>query len=88
MTQTQTGNDTATGDIWKRVSAVLQKIRPVIQADGGDLELVDITDEGVVKVRLHGACVGCPSSMMTLKSGIERNIRDNVPEVTSVEALD
>ncbi|MEM7622120.1 MAG: NifU family protein [Planctomycetota bacterium] len=70
------------------MSDVIDRLRPAIQADGGDIELVDVTPEGAVKVRLHGACVGCPSSMMTLRIGIERNLRANVPEVTTVEALD
>lgn len=70
-----------------RVTHVLNLIRPAVQSDGGDLELVNITPEGVVQIRLHGACVGCPSSSMTLKVGIERNLRNHVPEVRSVEAL-
>jgi len=56
--------------------------------DGGDIELVEVTGEGVVKLRLVGACHGCPSSMMTLKMGIERAIRAEVPEITGVEALE
>ncbi len=71
-----------------RVEFVLSLIRPAVQADGGDIELAEITPQGVVKVRLHGACVGCPSSLITLKTGIERNLRDHVPEVKVVEALD
>ncbi|GJM19566.1 MAG: NifU family protein [Phycisphaeraceae bacterium] len=63
-------------------------IRPSIQADGGDVDLVEVTDEGVVRVRFKGACIGCPSSSMTLKAGIERNLRQYVPEVTAVEAVD
>jgi Fe-S cluster biogenesis protein NfuA len=70
-----------------RVEAVLAQIRPAIQMDGGDLELVDVRDDGVVVVRLHGACVGCPSSHITLQAGIERQLRDHVPEVRGVEAL-
>ncbi len=68
----------------ERVAEIMELIRPVIQADGGDVELVDVTDKGVVHVRFHGACVGCPSSTMTLQMGIERNLRDHVPEITSV----
>lgn len=71
-----------------RVEFVLNLIRPAVQADGGDIELAEITPQGVVKVRLHGACVGCPSSLITLKTGIERNLRDHVPEVKVVEAID
>ena len=71
----------------ERVEAVINRIRPAVQMDGGDIQLVDVTD-GVVKVRLVGACVGCPSSMMTLKMGIERAIRAQVPEIVSVESVD
>ena len=71
----------------ERVEKVINRIRPAVQMDGGDIQLVDIID-GVVKVRLVGACVGCPSSTMTLKMGIERAIRAEVPEVKSVEAVD
>jgi Fe-S cluster biogenesis protein NfuA len=70
----------------ERIKSVLEKIRPALQADGGDVELVGVTD-GVVKVRLKGACSGCPMSTMTLKSGIERILRQHVPEVTKVEAV-
>ncbi|PIQ83583.1 MAG: hypothetical protein COV75_06440 [Candidatus Omnitrophica bacterium CG11_big_fil_rev_8_21_14_0_20_63_9] len=69
-----------------RVEKVINRIRPAVQMDGGDIELVDVAD-GLVKVRLVGACHGCPSSMMTLKMGIERAIRAEVPEITSVEAV-
>ena len=71
----------------ERVANVINRIRPAVQMDGGDIELVDLTD-GVVKLRLVGSCHGCPSSMMTLKMGIERAIRAEVPEITSVEAID
>ena len=70
-----------------RVEKVINRIRPAVQMDGGDLELVDVVD-GVVKVRLIGACVGCPSSTMTLKMGIERAIRAEVPEIVGVEAVE
>jgi len=70
-----------------RVQSVINWLRPIIQSDGGDLELVDVTDEGVVQVRFHGACVGCPSSSVTLRQGIERNIREKVPEVREVLAV-
>ena len=69
----------------ERVEAVLGRIRPAVQSDGGDVELVEITAGNVVRVRLHGACVGCPSSQMTLTMGIERTLRENVPEVVGVE---
>lgn len=71
-----------------RVTRVLDLIRPAIQSDGGDLELIEITDAGVVRVRLLGACIGCPSALLTLKMGIEQNLIQNVPEVTAVEAVD
>lgn len=70
----------------ERVEAVLDKIRPSIQADGGDVELVGISEENVVTVRLTGACVGCPMSQLTLKGGIERILKHEIPEVASVEA--
>jgi len=66
-----------------RVAEVIELIRPSIQADGGDIELVDVTGS-VVHIRFHGACVGCPSSTMTLQMGIERNIKKYVPEITHV----
>jgi Fe-S cluster biogenesis protein NfuA len=72
----------------ERVSRVLNLIRPAVQSDGGDLELVEVTPEGVVRIRLHGACVGCPSSSVTLRAGIERNLRQHVPEVVRVESVD
>lgn len=70
----------------EKIKSVLEKIRPALQADGGDVELVDVTD-GLVKVKLKGACAGCPMSMMTLKSGIEKFLKQQVPEVTGVEAV-
>lgn len=78
----------AHGALRERVAKVLELIRPAVQADGGDLELVDIDPAGTVKIRLHGACVGCPSSSVTLKMGIERNLRAHVPEVKSVLAVE
>lgn len=71
----------------ERVEAAIEKVRPALQADGGNVELVEVTQEGVVKVRLTGACGGCPMSQMTLKMGIERVIRQEVPEVKEVVAL-
>ena len=70
-----------------RVEKVINLIRPAVQSDGGDLELVDVTPEGTVRIRLHGACVGCPSSAVTLQVGIERNLKAHVPEVRAVEAV-
>ena len=84
MTQaTQTGG-TAAPSVREKVQDVLNLIRPAVQADGGDIELVDVDDAGVVQVRFHGACHGCPSSMLTLQHGIERNLRERVPEVSRV----
>ena len=68
----------------ERVQGVINLIRPAVQADGGDIELVDVTGEGVVQIRFHGACHGCPSSTMTLQDGIARNLREKIPEVTAV----
>jgi Fe-S cluster biogenesis protein NfuA len=70
----------------EKVQAAIEKIRPMLKADGGDVELVDIID-GIVQVRLQGACSGCPMSQMTLKNGIERIIKEEVPEVKSVESV-
>lgn len=71
----------------EKVQAAIEKIRPMLKADGGDVELVDVTDDGIVQVRLQGACSGCPMSQMTLKNGIERVIKQDVPEVKSVESV-
>jgi Fe-S cluster biogenesis protein NfuA len=68
------------------VEKALEKIRPALRADGGDIELIDVVD-GVVKVRLTGACGGCPMSQMTLKMGVEKILKQQVPEVKSVEAV-
>lgn len=70
----------------EKVSKVLDAIRPGLQMDGGDIELVSVED-GVVKVRLTGACSGCPMSMMTLQMGVERAIRREIPEITKVESV-
>ncbi|MFM9956677.1 MAG: NifU family protein [Phycisphaerales bacterium] len=69
-----------------RVRKVIDAIRPAVQGDGGDVELVEVSPAGVVVVRFHGACIGCPSSSMTLKMGIERSLKQYVPEVTEVRA--
>lgn len=70
----------------KRVEAALDEIKPQIQADGGDIDLVAV-ENGIVKVRLRGSCVGCPMSALTLKQGVERIIKSKVPEIESVEAV-
>ncbi|MFC1683037.1 NifU family protein [Candidatus Zixiibacteriota bacterium] len=71
----------------EKVQEVLDKIRPQLQADGGDVELVDV-QEGIVQVRLQGSCKGCPMSQMTLKNGIERILKEQIPEVTEVQSVD
>jgi Fe-S cluster biogenesis protein NfuA len=68
----------------EKVEAVLNKIRPALQRDGGDVELVDV-ENGTVRVRLQGACAGCPMSQMTLRNGIERVLKQEIPEVKAVE---
>jgi Fe-S cluster biogenesis protein NfuA len=71
----------------EEVQKALDTVRPQLQADGGDCELVDVTADGTVKVRLTGACGGCPMSQMTLKMGIERVLKERVPSVKSVESV-
>lgn len=72
-------------DLRERVNEVMELIRPNLQADGGDVELVNVTDEGIVQVRLQGACHGCPMAAMTLQMGIERILKKEIPEVQGVE---
>jgi len=69
------------------VKAILDDVRPALQADGGDVELVEVDDQGIVKVRLQGACSGCPMASMTLKNGIERALKEAIPQVKEVVAL-
>ncbi|MCK8828332.1 NifU family protein [Natroniella acetigena] len=71
----------------EKIEEVLDKVRPSLQADGGDVALIDITDEGIVKVELQGACAGCPMSQMTLKMGIEKRLKKEIPEVKEVQAV-
>ena len=71
----------------EKVQDALEKVRPSLQADGGDVQLVEVSDSGVVKVRLMGACQGCAMSQMTLKMGIEKILKQNIPEVSSVESV-
>lgn len=71
----------------EEVEKAIEKVRPFLQKDGGDIELVDIVD-GIVKVRLKGACMGCPMSQITLKEGVGRALKKDVPEIKSVEAVD
>ncbi|MFA4989532.1 MAG: NifU family protein [Candidatus Omnitrophota bacterium] len=71
----------------ERIEKALEKVRPMLQADGGNVELIEVTDDGVVKLKLKGSCGSCPMSSMTLKMGIERIIRQEVPEVKEVVAI-
>ncbi|MDD5565275.1 MAG: NifU family protein [Candidatus Omnitrophica bacterium] len=71
----------------EKVEAVLEKIRPALEADGGNVELIEVTPQGVVKVRLKGSCGCCPMSQMTLKMGIERMLKEAIPEVKEVVAV-
>lgn len=79
--------DSATGTVKERVQSVIDTIRPAVQMDGGDIELVDVDGYGTVQIKFYGACQGCPSSTMTLQMGIERNLKEKVPEVTEVIAV-
>jgi Fe-S cluster biogenesis protein NfuA len=67
-----------------KIETVLDKIRPAIQADGGDVELINVREDNVVEVRLKGACNGCPMATLTLKAGIERIVKEEIPEVVEV----
>ena len=71
----------------EQVQKAIELIRPGLQADGGDVELVDVSSDGVVKVKLTGACQGCPMSQMTLKMGIEKVIKNQVPEIKEVVSV-
>jgi len=75
-------------DLLQKIASAIETVRPYLKADGGDVELIDVTDDFVVKVRLTGACDGCPFSMMTLKAGIEQAVRRNVPEIKSLQAVE
>ncbi len=85
---TQTlSSSTARESLHQRVEKILDLIRPSVQEDGGDVQLVDISQQGVVTVRFLGACVDCPSSSVTLKMGIEKNLKEHIPEVTEVRRV-
>jgi Fe-S cluster biogenesis protein NfuA len=71
----------------EKVEKALEEIRPALQADGGNVELVDVTDDGIVKVKLTGACGACPMSTYTLKLGIEKKLKEAVPEIKEVEQV-
>ena len=83
MTQTNPAENSEK-TLYDRVQEIINLIRPAVQEDGGDIELVNVAPDGEVSIRFHGACHGCPSSTMTLQYGIERNLREKVPEVTRV----
>ncbi|MCD6499894.1 MAG: NifU family protein [Deltaproteobacteria bacterium] len=70
-----------------KVEFILERVRPGLRMDGGDVELVDVTDDGTVKLRLQGACHGCPMAVMTLHGWIEKELKANIPEVKNVEAV-
>ena len=78
---------TNTDNIKERVARALDKVRPYLQSDGGDIDLIEVTDEMIVKVKLKGACNGCPYSMQTLKAGVEQTIIREVPEIIEVIAV-
>ena len=71
----------------EKVEELLNDIRPNLQADGGDVELIDISEDGIVKVRLLGACSGCPMAQMTLQMGIEKYLKEKIPEITEVVSV-
>jgi Fe-S cluster biogenesis protein NfuA len=71
----------------EKVQKALERIRPSLQADGGDVELVDVSDDGIVKVKLVGACCGCPMSQMTLKMGIQKHLQKEIPEIKDVVSV-
>jgi Fe-S cluster biogenesis protein NfuA len=74
-------------EILKKITATLEKVRPYLQADGGDISLVEVTEDLVVKVKLMGACGSCPYSLMTLKNGVEQALKRDIPEIKSVEQV-
>ena len=74
-------------DMYKRINDVLAKIRPYLEADGGDISLIEVTDDLVIKVKLLGACDGCPFSFQTLKAGVEQALRKEIPEIQEVVAV-
>lgn len=74
-------------EVVKKVGAAIELVRPFLQNDGGDISLVEVTDDLTVKVELHGACGSCPYSLMTLKNGVEQAIRRDVPEIKEVVAV-
>jgi Fe-S cluster biogenesis protein NfuA len=79
---------TEKSSMMERVVKALEKVRPYLQSDGGDISLVEITDDNTVKVKLQGACHGCPFSVQTLKAGVEQSLMKEVPEIKKVVAVD
>ena len=79
--------ETAQTAVKEKVEAALAQVRPMLQRDGGDVELVEITEDGIAKVRLQGACQGCPMAQVTLQMGIERVLKEMVPDIKSVQAV-
>lgn len=75
-------------DMKDQVADIIRQLRPAVQSDGGDIELVAVDETGIVTVRLHGACIGCPSAAITLKMGVEQSLKDNIPEVTKVVCVE
>ncbi|MFH1214288.1 MAG: NifU family protein [Candidatus Neomarinimicrobiota bacterium] len=71
----------------EKVAKVIETVRPMLQADGGDVELVEVTPDGIVKLRLTGACGGCPMSTYTLRMGIESRLKEAIPEIKGVEQV-
>ncbi len=74
----------ADSELHKQVAEIIKQLRPAVQSDGGDIEFVEVDDRGVVSVRLHGACIGCPSAAMTLKMGVEQTLKDRLPQISEV----
>jgi Fe-S cluster biogenesis protein NfuA len=77
----------ATQIVISKIEAALEQVRPFLKADGGDISLVEITDDNIVRVKLHGACQGCSISHITMKAGVEEAIKNAVPEIITVEAV-
>ena len=75
-------------ELMQKIHLAIESVRPYLNADGGDVELIDLTEDLIVKVRLTGACDGCPFSLMTLKAGIEQAVRKNVPEIKELVAVE
>ncbi len=75
-------------ELMQKIHLAIESVRPYLNADGGDVELIDLTEDLIVKVRLTGACDGCPFSLMTLKAGIEQAVRKNVPEIKELVTVE